>query len=95
MNKAWFIVCVDSATPDGPGQILGPFPTRDLCLGDLEYQKDLGACENEHLLVFGPGPAEASESLFLHGSPQAMEARDYYQNHPDEIPEACKSYILT
>lgn len=97
MRRAWWNVCVAADRPDGPGQLVGPFPTRDLALQDIA---DIGEnCEKGHLTIFGPGPsiAAAKRGVDPHLAPSFpvhREALEYWRAHQDEIPAGSHDYVL-
>lgn len=80
--RAWFVVCVDEDRPDGPGDVFGPFVTREQAVADA----DEGFCESNHVVVYGPGSPRVRSS----NSQPWVDSFHWYVKHRDAIPVACR-----
>lgn len=94
-KTAWWTVCVSSERPDGPGNIIGPFPSRELTEEELEWQNEYdNGCDNNHIIVHGPGPRNNnSVTWVLPFNPLGNESREYYSNHPDEVADEWRDIL--
>ncbi len=86
--RAWFVICMEQAKPDGPGRVFGPFASKELALADVsEADGTFCALGNTHIAVFGPGGGDVLSS----NSAAWRSSYQYFNDHPAEIPESCVS----
>lgn len=78
--KAWYVLCVPPDTPDGPGDIFGPFPYEDWAQEDAA-----DSCQNRHLVWLG----EPAQHLEIRSSSSAAWVRSFHYFRGDAIPEWC------
>lgn len=96
MIKAWFVVRLPQGRPAYPGDLYGPFPTRELAEQDanngspktipvMSYAVGKRREVRSRIVFYGPG----SRRVRLSSGPAAESAVRYYRDHPENIPETC------
>lgn len=80
MKPAWYVMCVDRDTPDGPARWFGPFPDIDLALTDTTS----GGCENRHQINRGCPPPNVH--INRSSGDHVTEAMRHYATNPHLHP---------